>query len=159
IDQCASRYRRVSKGSEYLVISHCTRVDFDLESILEAKRWMSESLDWEFLIRAADRHGILPLVHQRLSTHLSDFVPQPAMENLAARSGRQVVSNLLMASEMRSILGLLASHNISAVPVKGPTLSIAAYDDIGLRQFGDIDIIIRKRDMPSAKALLISNGY
>ncbi len=34
-----------------------------------------------------------------------------------------------------------------------------AYGDLSLRQFGDLDILIHKRDLLRAKELLISQGY
>ena len=60
---------------------------------------------------------------------------------------------------MLSIVKLFESHGINAVPFKGPTLALVAYKDIALRQFHDIDLLLRREDVLKAKALLISRGY
>jgi hypothetical protein len=38
-------------------------------------------------------------------------------------------------------------------------LAVAAYGNLALRQFGDLDILVHKRDVLRAKDLLISQGY
>jgi hypothetical protein len=58
-----------------------------------------------------------------------------------------------------SIVKMFESHGINAVPFKGPTLALVAYKDIALRQFHDIDLLLRREDVLKAKALLISRGY
>jgi len=57
------------------------------------------------------------------------------------------------------LLKLFEAHGIQAVPYKGPALGAAAYGNLSLRQFRDLDILVRKRDVLSAKDLLIAHGY
>ena len=48
---------------------------------------------------------------------------------------------------------------IPVIPLKGPLLAEALYDDPGLRPFTDLDLLVRKRDVPRAVALLATLGY
>jgi hypothetical protein len=57
------------------------------------------------------------------------------------------------------LLELLASHGILAMPIKGPALAISAYGDLALREFGDLDIVVRPEEFDSALALLAGVGY
>src|SRR5207253_3860426 len=41
----------------------------------------------------------------------------------------------------------------------GPTLALQAYGDVGLRQFADLDILLRKKDVPRVKELLLAKGF
>jgi hypothetical protein len=45
------------------------------------------------------------------------------------------------------------------VPYKGPTLAASVYGDVALREFGDLDILVPRRDVPAAKRALLARGY
>jgi hypothetical protein len=64
-----------------------------------------------------------------------------------------------MTSELIKIIHLLRENEIEALAFKGPALSQIAYGDITLRQFGDLDILIRKKDRSKMIALLIQGQY
>jgi hypothetical protein len=67
--------------------------------------------------------------------------------------------NHMLAQELLRVLHLLKAHGISALPYKGPVLAATFYGDLTLRQFGDLDILVRPQDANSAKALLWAQGY
>ncbi len=70
-----------------------------------------------------------------------------------------VQRNMLMTSELIKIMHLLRENNIEALAFKGPTLSQMAYGDITLRQFGDLDILIKKRTRSQMMDLLLKEHY
>jgi hypothetical protein len=45
------------------------------------------------------------------------------------------------------------------MPYKGPVLAVAVYGNLALRQFGDLDILIRPQDAGQAQKLLCTQGY
>jgi hypothetical protein len=64
-----------------------------------------------------------------------------------------------MTQELLRILALLAYSGIAAMPYKGPALAASVYGDISLREFADLDILLRPQDIAQAKALLLEQGY
>jgi hypothetical protein len=70
-----------------------------------------------------------------------------------------VGATLFLTGELLRILQLLATHGIPTLPFKGPTLAAAAYGNLALRQFSDLDILVHKQDLPRIKALLTTHGY
>jgi hypothetical protein len=48
---------------------------------------------------------------------------------------------------------------VDAIPFKGPTLAEAAYGDIALRPFSDLDVLVLARDFPAAAAAVAELGY
>jgi hypothetical protein len=64
-----------------------------------------------------------------------------------------------MTRELLKLLGLMEENGISAIPYKGPVLAAAAYGSVALRQFGDLDILVREQDAMRAKDLILSSGY
>jgi hypothetical protein len=53
----------------------------------------------------------------------------------------------------------LQSHGIEAIPFKGPIMAVSAYGDVCLRQFSDLDILVRPHDARKAMDLLLADGY
>ena len=57
------------------------------------------------------------------------------------------------------MLDLLQSHGIPAAPFKGPILAHTAYGSTALREAGDLDLLVRRRDIVAAKRLLAAQGF
>jgi len=66
----------------------------------------------------------------------------------------------MLSGELLNILRLFEAHHIPAIPYKGPVLAASVYGDLAwLRQFGDLDILVPKREVLRAKELLSTHGY
>ena len=64
-----------------------------------------------------------------------------------------------MIAELRTLLDLFGSHGIEAVPYKGPTLAALAYGSLAFREFSDLDLLVRDRDLAKARDILIARGF
>ncbi len=67
--------------------------------------------------------------------------------------------NLFLAGELLKILQFLQNNGISAVAFKGPLLAAMAYGNPALRQFYDLDVLVKEKDFPAAKHLFLAQGY
>jgi hypothetical protein len=67
--------------------------------------------------------------------------------------------NVLLTKELLTLLRLLQTHGIPALPYKGPVLATMAYGQLALRQFGDLDLLVHPRDFQRAQALFRAQGY
>jgi hypothetical protein len=56
------------------------------------------------------------------------------------------------------VLQALTDAEIAFLVLKGPALAHAVYPAPGLRAFGDLDVMVRERDMLAAHAVLIEHG-
>jgi hypothetical protein len=110
-------------------------------------------------MRAAAQHGMTPLMFRRLCELPPGRVPQHVLHRLRESSQSVVWHNLSLAGELIKLLHLFEAHNIVALPYKGPTLAVAAYGDLSLRHFNDLDILMPKAHILPAKELLMSLGY
>lgn len=61
--------------------------------------------------------------------------------------------------ELRRILGLFAAEGIGAIAFKGPVLNAALYSDRALREYGDLDLLVRPAEYARAKRALEGIGY
>ena len=65
----------------------------------------------------------------------------------------------MLTGELVKVMELLEDNGIKAFTYKGPVLASQAYGNIGLREFGDIDIFIEKENALKVKDLMIDNEY
>jgi len=131
------------------------------ESEKAARLWrlLQGEFDWDYLLSLARPHGMLPLLYRSVQTTCADAVTGDILDQLREHFQRTTQRNLFLTGELLKILGLFTAHQVSAIPFKGPTLAALAYGDVGLREFSDLDILIRKQDVSRAKELLVSCGY
>ncbi len=118
-----------------------------------------EQIDWVYLVEMARSNGVTPLLYRSLTATCADVVPKAIMEDIADHCRTNTIRSLAMTAHLLRLLELLDAHGIRAIPVKGPVLAESAYGDVALREFSDLDILVRKRDLRRTRNLLISQGY
>jgi len=138
----------------------CARANADaeirarIESITSA-----HEIDWEYFYQLARRHSVVPLIYKQLSTIPAAKIPADQLARLKANYQENLARNVLLTAELCRILQTFAAEGIEAVPYKGPALAIYAYGKLDSRRFVDLDILVRKVDVPRAKDLLIAQGF
>jgi hypothetical protein len=66
---------------------------------------------------------------------------------------------LKLAGELLRLQALLDAQSIPMIAYKGPALAASLYGSMALRQAGDLDIVVRRTDVPRARQLLLDSGY
>jgi hypothetical protein len=116
-------------------------------------------LDWDFVVLAAAENSILPLVARQLAATAADVAPSDQLDRLKNGARANAVRCLVLTAELIKIMDLFRSQGIQAIPYKGPLLAAEAYGDVTLREFEDLDIVLRQRDIPKANEIIQSIGY
>jgi hypothetical protein len=124
--------------------------------VAEAARSNPE-LDWELVLRIARRHSLLPLLHRGASR--LDFTPEPARRQLDAAFRDNAARNVFLVHELLRIVALLEGRGIAVLAYKGPLLALAAYGNLSLRRFVDLDLLVPRAQIAEAVDLLESQGY
>lgn len=121
-------------------------------------KFIHSSIDWQYLIDIADHHGLTPILYHALGD-CSDSVPAATLSLLNDRYQANSLRNRILTSELAEILELFNNNKILALAYKGPSLALDAYNDLSIRQFGDLDILIQPEHVHIASDLLVSRGY
>lgn len=117
-----------------------------------------DGFDWDRLHATAERHGILPLLFKHLRKHFPNAAPPAVTDHLRMRSYGIARRNLTLAAEMGRVEELLRRAGVRALPYKGPILA-AAYGDLSLRKFEDLDFLVPLADRDQALRVLQADGY
>jgi hypothetical protein len=116
-------------------------------------------LNWDLLLSDAGRHTVTPLLATQLAAVARDALSPARLKQLKDLARAAVVRSLAFTTELIAILDLFRSEGLQAIPYKGPVLAEQAYGDFALREFEDLDLILRQKDMPKANRLITSLGY
>ena len=131
----------------------------DDKQVERLRQLLDGALDWEYILSFAENHSLLPLLYFHLHARAPEKVPPAVYEKLRERFRRISALNMYLSGELRRLLRLFAAHDIAAIPYKGPALAAQAYGNIALRHFGDLDILVRQRDVTRVMKLLVAEGY
>lgn len=111
------------------------------------------------IIALAHKHGIFSLLYLAIKTHASERLSKNSLNRLKDYNLAIVMQNMQMVAELIRINKLLQENGIMTLAFKGPALAQLAYGNIALRQFGDLDILIKKQDISKAIALLKDDQF
>jgi hypothetical protein len=137
----------------------CARTAAAPHVVERVRELAASEADWEYLFLLARRHAVVPLLYVQLEQHAADLVPSDFLRNLKKHHLDNAARNTVLTAELCRLITLLAEHGIEAVPYKGPVLALFAYDNLALRRFVDLDVIVRKSDVLQAREILSAEGY
>jgi hypothetical protein len=86
-------------------------------------------------------------------------VPQSIQFELEQFYRSQVQRTLFFTGELLRLLGEFQKNCIQIAVFKGVVLAEMIYGDMSLREFSDLDIIVREADVPRAEDILTAQGY
>lgn len=137
----------------------CARSHVDRKSETRLRDLIDSGVDWTRLVQMARVNRVVPLIYATLTRIQPAGVPQQAMDELQRSSFENSRRNLRLTRELLRVLGELEALNVPVVTFKGPVLAMLAYGRLALREFSDLDILIKERDIDKAASSLNSLGY
>ena len=77
----------------------------------------ADPLDWKYLLRAADYHGILPLLHQWIQSHQDIAVPPEISTQMSGAYRANHFRNRILLEELVRVLQNAAVAGIAVMPL------------------------------------------
>ena len=137
----------------------CARTRASEDVVARMRELAKKDVDWEYLFLLARRHSVVPLLYRQLERHASDLVPAEKLSQLKKNYLENSARNTILTAELCHLITLFADSGIEAIPYKGPVLALFAYDNLALRRFVDLDIIVNKSDVLKAREILLAHDY
>lgn len=120
---------------------------------------INSGIDWRAFFDLAAEHGLRLLVYQTLRTVCWNRVPHEIQAEWQKASLILTRRNLFLTRELLRINTAFQSASIFVAVMKGPIVAEMAYGNFALREFADLDLLIREGDFSRATELLESLGY
>jgi predicted component of type VI protein secretion system len=143
-------------SAEWLALVECAtpRPTPDRFSIL-----IRDSFDWPLFLQRAQDHGLTLLIAERVKNLDRSLVPPQALVKLQELQRTHAVSALQLTAELFRVLHRFTVSGINVLLTKGPALSVRCYGKPDMRQYGDLDLIVREADMRRATQAMIDLAY
>lgn len=144
---------------EKRLLVYCARTKIPPAIASQIRSLIAGPLNWDLLLSDAACHSVTPLLANQLTAVAGDALSPARLNQLKGLARAAVLRSLSLTAELIAILDLFRSEGLQAIPYKGPVLAAQAYGDFALREFEDLDLILRQNDMPKANRLIASLGY
>jgi len=116
-------------------------------------------IDWETLLDLAAKHRVRPMVYTSLVKIGWGRVPPAIRRDWEDAYSSITGRNRFVAGELFRIADVFRAAELPLVSLKGPALAEMAYGDFALREFADLDFLVRVADFSKAAELLKQLGY
>lgn len=150
----ASERRETRYSPEFELLLGCCAYRRDSDRIAQA---LAPPINWEIALRLAEHHRVLPALHTAVNGH--DDVPASIASAIRSRVEKNALKALRFSAELARIARAFAALGLDALAYKGPVLGQFLYRDPSMRQFGDLDFLVRPADVARAKEALRALGY
>jgi hypothetical protein len=144
---------------EESLVRMASRVNPDAQAVAELRKQLGRSVDWPAVLKLAIPHGTLPLIARNLRCFAADQVPENLLRQTGVYAERIQLRYEQAKQELVEILRALRRWNIGAVPFKGPILDATLYRGAGVREFADMDLMVRRDELSRGVQALESRGY
>jgi hypothetical protein len=116
-----------------------------------------EEMDWQAFDKALIYHSLQPIAFQELQKAEIEL-PSFLLNKLTTFSQSQAISHLSNTIEIERLNKLFNENGIEMLTFKGVTYQKDFYKK-GLRESGDIDVLVRPKQLKDSIQLLINDGY
>lgn len=140
---------------EWVALRECVSLRRDPEQLKK----LFPGVDWPRLLLLAEEHGVLGQLAAYLKGDRAPVASLEVKQSLLELRRAQNFQTLRLTAELFRLLELFAAQGISALVIKGPALAAQAYADPSVRTYGDLDMLVRQRDIRRATELMIASGY
>ena len=143
---------------EFELVAACCRWPPSNARNAAIKHALTESLDWDGVLRIVKRQRIAGLVRDGLACSAAPCPPRISQE-LERMVADMVRQNLKQAAESMRIQRLFDDAGVSLLFVKGVALAQLAYGSLALKHSWDVDALVAPAAVPRALELFSEAGY
>ena len=112
---------------------------------------------WNSVLTESTKQRLTPLLYEQLSR--MPAVPAKILDTAKRIYLQSVAVNLRYYHELEKVTGHFNNEGIPVILLKGAHLAEFVYEDSALRVFGDLDLLVMRKDLERAAALLEKIGY
>lgn len=124
----------------------------------EFRALLQNRVDWEYLLQLAEEHRVVPLLFKKLKSEYANLIDPDILGKFQNRYQEIARFNFARSTQLIKLVGALEQEDLPVIAYKGMALAEFAYQDNTLRQFVDIDLLIRKEDFGKVKELFLQLG-
>ena len=136
------------------------KIDSTQEEIEQLDEQLILIKDWDFAVDVLIERAVAPLFYKKLPL-LSNrsLIPSRCKDKLTQVYYLTLSRGIVHYEVMSLVTKLLQENRIDFLVLKGAYLAEKLYKDIALRQFSDLDLLIKEEDGEKAQRVLTNAGF
>ena len=146
---------RAAASAEWAALLECSSPHADSARLRELLRTVS----WPALFTLAEVHGVMALLAAALRRVDDNVAPPDIAQKIREYHRAQVLSAMKMTAELFRLVDLFRAAGWKPCWSKAPRWPCAPMAIPARASFGDLDFLLRQRDILRATELMISAGY
>lgn len=145
-------------GLEFEILLACAKTQLSPQHLERIAALVNEGPNWSALLKAAVQHRIVPLLNQGLDQACPDMIPEQIRQFLNRNCQINTLKNMFLENKLQDVLSWFQAEQVPVVAYKGPVLAKLAYPSLALRQFTDLDLLVRPQDFEQSRHILKRQG-
>jgi len=147
------------RDEEILLLGLC-RLDFGVELKIMLQALAEAVTDWKYFGSLANSHGVAALVYNNIEKlGFFHLIPPETVDFLKNSLLLSMSRNARNIEVMGEVLKHLNRISVKTVLLKGLALEQMVYENRGLRQMTDVDVLVERTDCIKAQNELMNNGF
>ncbi len=146
----------INLSNENMLLLTCVRGERPDEIVYK----MRSPLNWEEILASSFWQGIASIAYYHMQNIQARIpVPENILDQLKGAYYATTAKNTYLYKELSAILDAFHENSIDLIVLKGMALAKTVYSDIGLRQIGDIDLLVKREYLSHAEQIMSDLGY
>ena len=145
---------KMNFSPEFELLRLCAQVNTNNRS----KNVVRNDLNWPYILQESIIQGTTCLLYYNLleSKHK---IPENIWESLKGIYYKNIYRNTKICQDISIVLSSFNKEDLKVIPLKGIFLAEKVYNNIALRAMTDIDLLVKKEDLPKIDEVLDNLGY
>lgn len=146
-------------GREFECMCRAATIGFGDEEAARIRALVDEGIDWGVFLAGVERNYVAPVVHRNLKSLEGSRIPSKVLDTLRVRSKITAFKSDLFATELVRLSRIFESKSIQTINYKGAVTAEEYYGSVALRNFNDLDFLVRRNDLVAMVEVLEAEGY
>ncbi len=147
------------RSLEDKLLRYCAQNDITNRIKDNLKTILYDNLNWLYILQESIKEGIACLLYNQLSNFEYGGIPEDIWRNLKEIYYLNTYRNIRIYNELVNILSSFNNKGLKVIPLKGVFLLEKIYNNIALRGTTDIDLLVKKEELPKIDKMLEILGY
>jgi len=135
-----------------------SQADIDATQIEQFFQEVEHQSSWQKILQMAHQHALIPQLYASAQKY-QDQLPSTFFSTLKTLNQTILFENMKLSAELIRLISHLDEKAIPYISIKGPALAQELYQNVGMRQISDLDILVTEADLPTITEILLDLGY
>lgn len=146
------------QAAEFRLLVAATAWPANPKQLGTVRTLVEQCRDWEKIVTLTERHRVAGLMVEIIS-RAGVLPPAPIWAKLSRKARVDAADELLMLSTTIILTGQFKRAGVEVAVLKGVTTALSAFGRLGVRYSSDIDLLVEKKDVERAAAVIGGAGY